>query len=148
MEINKVDKKHVRLKGGFFQERQKINLISVKNIYKRFLETGRFEALKQNWQEGQPNKPHVFYDSDVAKWIESAAYVLIDQKDAELEKLCDQYIDLIETRQEPNGYFNSYFSYIEPDKKWRYRTEHELYCAGHLMEAAIAYKKATPKDKF
>ncbi|NLC16533.1 MAG: glycoside hydrolase family 127 protein, partial [Clostridiales bacterium] len=148
MEISKVDKKHVRLNEGFFQERQKINLTGIKNIHERFLETGRFEALKQNWKEGQPNKPHVFYDSDVAKWIESAAYVLMGQEDLELEKLCDQYIDLIEARQEQNGYFNSYFSYLEPDKKWRYRTEHELYCAGHLIEAAIAYKKATQKEKF
>ena len=139
---------NVKINQGFFKDRQKTNLVSLKNVHKRFLETGRFEALKQTWKQGDKNKPHIFFDSDVAKWIESAAYVLIDQKDEELEQLCDSYIDEIQAHQEKDGYFNSYFSHIAPDKKWKLRMEHELYCAGHLIEAAVAYYQATGKDKF
>lgn len=142
------NQKKVRITHGFFKDRQQINLVSLKNVHKRFLETGRFEALKQNWKEGAPDKPHIFFDSDVAKWIESAAYVLMDHKDEELEQLCDNYIDEIGAHQESDGYFNSYFSHIAPEKKWKLRTEHELYCAGHLIEAAVAYYNATGKDKF
>ena len=48
-----------------------------------------------------------------------------------------------------NGYLNSYFINVEPDRKWtNLRNEHELYCAGHLIEAAVAYYHATGKDKF
>ncbi|HEY8390436.1 MAG TPA: beta-L-arabinofuranosidase domain-containing protein [Clostridia bacterium] len=146
--MQRVDLSKVKITEGFFKDRQKINIESIKSIHKRFLETGRFEALKQIWKEGQPNKPHIFFDSDVAKWIESVAYVLIDHRDSELEKLCDGYIDEIQAHQQSDGYFNSYFSHIEPDKKWKLRTEHELYCAGHLIEAAVVYYQATGKDKF
>lgn len=50
-------------------DRQKV----VRAVYRRFLETGRFDALSCQWQDGEENKPHIFWDSDVAKWIEGAA---------------------------------------------------------------------------
>ena len=58
-------------------------------VYNRFYDTGRVSAFRCDWQEGQPKKPHIFWDSDVAKWIEGAAYLIEKQPDAKLEALID-----------------------------------------------------------
>ena len=90
----------------------------------------------------------IFQDSDVAKWLEAASYLLADERDAELEKLTDEVIDLIARVQMEDGYLNTYFQVAEPDKKWtNVRDWHEMYCAGHLIEAAVAYYQATGKRK-
>lgn len=90
----------------------------------------------------------VFQDSDVAKWLEAVAYLLHTRKDPELEKTADELIDLIASVQEEDGYLNTYFKVKEPGHRWTNLAEcHELYCAGHLIEAAVAYYNATGKDK-
>ncbi|MBO5353643.1 MAG: glycoside hydrolase family 127 protein [Lachnospiraceae bacterium] len=89
----------------------------------------------------------VFQDSDVAKWLEAAAYSLVNHPDAELEQRADDIIALIGSAQQEDGYLNTYFTVKEPDKKWTNLQEaHELYCAGHFIEAAVAYYEATGKD--
>jgi len=90
----------------------------------------------------------VFQDSDVAKWLEGVAYSLAVKPDPELEKRADAIIDIIEKAQQPDGYLNTYFTIKEPEHRWQNLHEcHELYCAGHFMEAAAAYYEATGKDK-
>lgn len=90
----------------------------------------------------------VFLDTDLYKWIEAVSYCLTVEKNTELEKLCDYAIDLIKNAQQPDGYINTYYTTSAPDKRWTNLMEgHELYCAGHLIEAAVAYYKATGKDK-
>ena len=90
----------------------------------------------------------VFQDSDLAKWLEAAAYSLSVHPDPELERIVDETIDLLGRAQQPDGYLNSYFTVKEPGKRWTNLQEcHELYCAGHLMEAAVAYYQATGKRK-
>ena len=87
-----------------------------------------------------------FQDSDLAKWLEAAAYSLSARRDPELEKTADEVIRLIEKAQQPDGYVNTYFTVKEPGKRWtNLRDCHELYCAGHMMEAAVAYYEATGK---
>jgi DUF1680 family protein len=90
----------------------------------------------------------VFVDSDLYKWIEAVSYCLSVENDPELEKLCDQAIDLIGAAQQPDGYLSTYFIVVAPDKRWTNLMEgHELYCAGHLIEAGVAHYQATGKDK-
>lgn len=90
----------------------------------------------------------VFQDSDVAKWLEGVAYSLAQNPDEELEKRCDDIIDSIGKAQQEDGYLNTYFTVKEPDKRWTNLHEaHELYCAGHMMEAAVAYAECTGKTK-
>lgn len=90
----------------------------------------------------------VFQDSDVAKWLEGVAYSLVIKPDKELEARADTIIDIIEKAQQPDGYLNTYFTVKEPEHRWQNLQEcHELYCAGHMMEAAAAYYEATGKDK-
>jgi DUF1680 family protein len=90
----------------------------------------------------------IFYnDSDVYKVLEGIAYSLMNEPDAELEAEADKVIDFIAAAQEDDGYLQTYFTLAEPDKKWTDMNKHEEYCAGHLIEAAIAYYQATGKRK-
>jgi len=90
----------------------------------------------------------VFQDSDVAKWLEGVAYSLVIKPDAALEQRADDIIDIIAKAQQPDGYLNTFFTIKEPEHRWQNLLEcHELYCAGHMMEAAVAYYEATGKDK-
>lgn len=139
---------NISLMNGFWHNRQKINEdVTVDAVYKRFSETGRIDALKGDWKEGRPNKPHIFWESDIAKWIEGAAYKLQKERDPDLEKKIDEIVDYMEAYQSEDGYLNIYFTVVEPDARFIRCTDHELYCAGHLIEAAIAYHNATGKDK-
>lgn len=91
----------------------------------------------------------VFQDTDVAKWLEAVGFSLAANEDEELERTADQVIDIIEKAQCPDGYLNSYFTIKEPEKRWSDLCEgHELYTAGHMMEAAVAYYMGTGKRKF
>lgn len=90
----------------------------------------------------------VFQDSDVAKWLEAASYSLILCPDPELERLLDAVIEVIARAQWEDGYLNTYFTIKEPEGRWKnLRDNHELYCAGHLIEAGIAHYQATGKGK-
>jgi uncharacterized protein len=90
----------------------------------------------------------VFQDSDVAKWLEAVGYSLSLKRDPILELQADEVIDLIGEAQQPDGYLNTYFTIKEPGKRWTNLQDcHELYCAGHFIEAAVAYYEATGKDK-
>ncbi|MDN4524114.1 glycoside hydrolase family 127 protein [Fictibacillus fluitans] len=90
----------------------------------------------------------VFQDSDLAKWLEAVGYLLQTEKDEKLEKIADEVIDLIAKAQHKNGYLNTYYTLKEPGKQWTDLCEcHELYCAGHMIEAAVAYFDATGKRK-
>ena len=90
----------------------------------------------------------VFQDSDAAKWIEAAAFSLISYPDKELEKTVDEVIDIIAEAQDEDGYLNTYFTIKDREKRWKNLMEgHELYCSGHMMEAACAYFEATGKEK-
>ena len=138
----------VNITDGFWKAQQDIiKNNSIHSVYNRFNDTGRFEALKMNWKEGMPNRPHFFWDSDVAKWIESLAYILEKSPCDELEAKADEMIDNIAAHQCENGYINSYMAYFESDKIFTNRDRHELYTIGHLTEAAIAYHKHTGKRK-
>ena len=140
----------VDITGGFWAQKQKLNrTVTLEAVRKQFENTGRFEAFKFNWAEGSDlHKPHIFWDSDIAKWLESAAMILHKNPDPELEKRVDDIVDLIEKNQGEDGYFNIYFTVCEPENRWKNRDAHELYCAGHLTEAAVAYYEATGKIKF
>ena len=90
----------------------------------------------------------VFQDTDLAKWLEAVAYRLETHPSPELEDLADAATELVEKAQQPDGYLNTYFTVKEPGKRWTNLREcHELYTAGHMMEAAVAYYKATGKKK-
>lgn len=139
----------VRFADGYWKTRCGINRdVTLHSVYERFRETYRFDALRCEWKEGDAGKPHVFWDSDVAKWMEGAAYILQSDGDDSAEAIIEDAIDSILKNQDENGYFNSHFLVTEQELRFTDRDRHELYCAGHLMEAAVAYYEATGKDRF
>ncbi|MBP3962339.1 glycoside hydrolase family 127 protein [Paenibacillus lignilyticus] len=147
--LTQVNWKEVSLGEGFWGQWQHTNARATVNaIYDRFHETGRIDAMRLSWQEGMDNKPHIFWDSDVAKWMEGAAYILYYHPDEEISKKLETVIDYIEQGQDEDGYFNSYFLTCEPVNRFNDRTAHELYTAGHMMEAAVAHFYSTGSKRF
>lgn len=140
---------NVRLTDGFWQEKQQlVREETVWSVYRRFEETGRFRAFRFEWKEGDADRPHIFWDSDIAKWIEAVAYLCEKQREPELEKIVDGLVEAIALHRMRDGYFNSCFEAIEPQNRFTRQGDHELYCAGHLIEASIAYRHATGKKEF
>jgi len=91
---------------------------------------------------------YVFQDSDLYKWIEAAANSLAQRPDPALTECVDEVVRLIEKAQGSDGYVNTYFTLVKPEDRWNDLLNcHELYCAGHLIEAAVAYWEATKKDR-
>ena len=112
-------------------------------------DTGRLRAFELKWRPGDPDKPHVYWDSDVAKVMEGMALSLINSPDPQLEKQLDEMVDLVVSAQQADGYLNTHFTLVEPEKRWtNLHHDHELYCAGHLIEAAVAHFEATGSRKF
>lgn len=137
----------VILENGFWKDRYDLNkTVSVQSVRERFEDTFRFDAMRfHDPQKGNPI--HFFYDSDVAKWIEGVAYLIEHDRDAmhEHEALIDELVDCMQKAQRKDGYLNAYHQQIEPENIFKLRDHHELYCCGHLIEAAIAYDRATGK---
>ena len=138
-----------KLNKGFWADKQKlIRDVTLDAVYDRFSDTGRIGAFEMNYKEGDPDRPHYFWDSDVAKWMESVAYLTALERMPDEEERVDHLVDCIERGRLDDGYFNIYFEQLAPDMIFKDRDCHELYCAGHLLEAAVEYFKATGKRKF
>ena len=102
----------------------------------------------ENAARGTGKHSGIFFDdSDVYKALEGIAYSLINNPDPELEKKADEWIDKIAAAQQPDGYINTFYTLTGQDKRWNNMDKHEMYCAGHMMEAAVAYYQATGKRK-
>ena len=90
----------------------------------------------------------IYYDdSDVYKAIEAIAYSLKYHPNVTLEKHTDEWIDKIAAAQLPDGYLNTYYTLNGLSNRWTDMEKHEDYCAGHLVEAGIAYYNTTGKGK-
>ncbi|MER9328793.1 glycoside hydrolase family 127 protein [Mesorhizobium sp. M0152] len=107
------------------------------------------EAERQGAEfTGSTVTTQMFWDSDLGKTIETSAYSLYRRKNPELEKKIDAVIDMYGKLQQEDGYLSSWYQRIQPGKRWtNLRDCHELYCAGHLIEGAVAYYQATGKRK-
>lgn len=147
--LTPVSFENVRITGSFWKTRQETVIKkSLPLQYASMKKTGHIDAFKLAWKPGQEPVPHIFWDSDLAKWIESVSYSLVIKYDKGLDRVLDGVIDLIASAQLPDGYLNSHFISVEPDRRWtNLRDNHELYCAGHLIEAAAAHFRATGKRK-
>ncbi len=119
-------------------------------VYQQLEATGRLAAYDLDWtpESGQP-APHVFWDSDVAKWLEGACLSLMSHPDETLRRRVESVVDRILSAQGEDGYLNPHFTVVNPEGRWtNLRDKHELYCAGHLLEAAIAHHRATDDPRF
>lgn len=137
----------VDIDDSFWNARLRINReVSIPYQYQQCVESGRIKAFKLQWKPGNGEAPHIFWDSDVAKWVEAASYSLATHPDSKLELLLDETVALIASAQQPDGYLNTHYTQVEPENRFsNLRDNHELYCAGHLIEAGVAHFQATGK---
>lgn len=135
-----------RLTDRFWEPRRAINrAVTLPEQHRLCVETGRFDNFRRAagaWQG--PFQGRVFNDSDVYKWLEAVAWTLATDDDPALRALADEAIALIAAAQGADGYLNTYFTFEHEAERWAdLRTQHELYCAGHLFQAAVAHHRAT-----
>lgn len=157
------DLRSIRISGGFWGRYQQILRDAMIPYQWRALNDqiddappsyclANFRAAAEKVQNGQTSLQFagmVFQDSDLYKWLEAAAYCIASAPDPDLEKTVDGVISLIGQAQEPDGYLNTYYTLREPEQKWTNLLEnHELYCSGHMIEAAVAWFEATGKTNF
>jgi len=115
-------------------------------------ETGRLDNFRRVSGKVDPAttpfKGYFFNDSDVYKWIEAASWAIAARDDPALKQMIDLAIAEIEAAQQPDGYLNTYFALERADQRWsNLKDAHELYCAGHLFQAAVAHSRATGSDR-
>jgi uncharacterized protein len=140
----------VTLTGGFWAERQRVNRdVSLGHGFRMLEEAGNLDNLRlaAGLSSGEYRGP-VFMDSDVYKWLEAVAYAALAGLDAGVRQQADRAIALIEAAQAPDGYLDSYYQVVAPERRWvELNTGHELYCAGHLIQAAVAWLKVLNDDR-
>ena len=107
--------------------------------------TGRMRNFEKVAAGTGEHEGYFFDDSDVYKALEGLAYSLIQHPDPVLEAKCDEWISKIAGAQQEDGYINTYFTLVRPQDRWTDMDKHELYCTGHMIEAAVAYLQATGK---
>lgn len=138
------------LTGGFWARWQEINRqITLQHGYQKLEEVGAVDNLRlaAGVIEGK-FRGMVFHDSDIYKWLEAVAYELHIKPNPALQQQADGVIDLIAAAQQSDGYLNTYIQLVNPAGRWSdLDFGHELYCAGHLFQAAVAYYRATSTTK-
>jgi uncharacterized protein len=151
-----VERKRVRIREGFWQRwRDRVGTVTLLHQYEEMRGQGHFDALTldQSRHRGREEKDQwfwggsIFWDSDVGKWLEAASARLEYAPDAELEERVDELIARLARAQRDDGYLNSHILTWRPHHRYKnLRDLHELYCAGHLIEAAVVHFEATGKD--
>ena len=138
----------LRVNGGLWAEKQElVKNVTAKAVYDRFYDTGRISTMDCEKHPEFENELHVFWGSDVFKWMEGAAYLYELNHDEKLRALVEQIIDSVEKGICEDGYYNSYFC-VKDEKRFSNRGQHELYSLGHMIEAAVAWSHATGDKRF
>lgn len=140
----------VQFKDAFWAPRLETNrTVTIPHIYRQLEATGRISAFDLDFQRPLPAPiVFIFGDSDLAKWVEAASLSLGTHPDPILAAQVDQVTDKIIHAQQPDGYLNTHFTVADPKMRWKnLRDWHEMYCAGHLIEAAVAHHQATGDPK-
>ncbi len=143
----------VRVEGTFWRER--LDTVLKRTIPSQYRQL-KIHNMIESLEVKQPPPPltiprnrqrfttQIFWDSDIGKWIEAASYALFHGRDAEIEAEIDEITDKLAKAQLADGYLNLWYIGREVENRWtNLRDNHELYCAGHMLEGAIAYFMAT-----
>ena len=147
--IEQIDFSHVKINDNFWSPRLSKHVSATLPVCIDQIEnqTGRIRNF-ENAAKGEGEHSGIFIDdSDVYKALEGMAYSLINNPDPELEKKADEWIDKFAAAQQPDGYINTFYTLTGLDKRWTNMDKHEMYCAGHMIEAGVAYYQATGKRK-
>lgn len=121
--------------------------VTLPSQYEILEETGRIDNFRRASGKIKGEfKGRYYNDSDVYKWVEGTALALGYEHNSKLESLMEKVIVEITAAQESDGYLNTYFTFEKKKDRWsNLRDIHELYCAGHLIQAAIAHYRVTQR---
>ena len=146
--IEEVSYQHVIITDKFWKPKiDKNRLIGIRSALKECASSMDNFDIASGKKKGK-HKGNDASDSDVYKTIQGAAYALSNAPDKELEAVIDSLIERIVAAQQPDGYLFTYWMLNDISKKWTdLPRKHEMYCAGHMIEAAIAYYTVTGKRK-
>jgi DUF1680 family protein len=148
--LKTLDIRAVTFDGGLWARRQAVNREAALPHGLRMLETaGNLDNLRiAAGRKTGRFRGRVFMDSDVYKWLEAAAFEIARVPSEELRTSSETLIELVAAAQGDDGYLNSYYTVAEPGRRWTDLAHgHELYCAGHLIQAAVAYRRATGDER-
>ncbi|HEY1478221.1 MAG TPA: beta-L-arabinofuranosidase domain-containing protein, partial [Chthoniobacterales bacterium] len=151
-----LDQTRVSITEGFWASKQQlVGQVTLLHVYNEMQHQGQLDALRldprmhrgrqesNSWYWGGS----IFWDSDVAKWLEAASAYLQHRTDDKIEALVDGTIQLLANAQQSDGYLNSHILTWRPRHRFKnLRDLHELYCAGHLMEAGVVHRRTTGKE--
>lgn len=140
----------VRIADSFWAARRRVlRQVTLASQYEHLETTGRIDNFRQAAGViDLPFQGYFFNDSDVYKWLEAAAWSLTDDLNPSLTASIDALIELIRAAQDSDGYLSTYFTHERASDRWaNLRDMHELYCAGHLIQAAIAHHRLTGEDR-
>ena len=148
---------HVKVSDAFWSSRQKlmtdVTIPYMEKILRDEVEGAEKSNAIRNFRMAAGEEAGAFYgmvfqDSDVAKWLEAAAYSLSIKPDEALRARVSEIVALIGRAQQEDGYLNTYFTVQDKIPRWTNLLEcHELYCAGHMLEAAVALHEAAGMDE-
>jgi len=147
--VEKVSFLDVTITDHFWRQKIEINRVAgIRHALQQASQSIEYFDIAAGNKEGE-HKGNLASDSDVYKIIQGAAYALYHTPDKELEAIIDSVIDRIVAAQQPDGYLFTYWTVHDLSQRWKdIERKHELYCAGHMFEAAAAYYQVTGKRKF
>lgn len=135
-----------RISGGFWGERlATVRRVTLRQQHAACEETGRIDNFRIAAGKKRGEFQGRFYnDSDLYKWLEAASFALATESDPELAAMVEQAVAEIAAAQAPDGYLHTYYTFGRAGQRWtNLPVAHELYCAGHLIQAAVAHHRAT-----
>lgn len=141
-----------RIDAGLWQARRAVNReVSIPDCWEQLNDSGNLHNLRlaAGTATGDYRNERPCRDSDVSKWLEAVGWLLagadVDPLERDqLEKLVDEAVSLLADAQADDGYLNSYVQVMRPGERWRHLDwGHELYCAGHLIQAGIAHARGS-----
>jgi hypothetical protein len=138
--LHPVPVRAVTLTEGYWQQRQKVTAeTSLPTLYALLEENGYIDNFRRLKGKDVPRKGPLYTDSDVYKWMEAAAWALHTGRYPVLEQRLNELIELIVSVQEPSGYLNTWHTGEREKERWqKQESNHELYCLGHWLQAAVA----------
>jgi len=142
---------NVKLEDNFWRPRIDLNrTVTIPSQLQHCKDTGRIENFLRAAGRSDAAFQGIFFnDSDVYKWAEAAAFSLATHPDPALDAELDAVIEIIGAAQQPDGYLNTYFMFERESERYtNLKDMHEIYCAGHLIQAAVAHHRATGKTTF
>ncbi len=139
----------VRIESGFWRGwLDRLYDVTLPTQHAQCEATGRLDNIRRvSGRVDAPFRGRYYDESDVYKWLEAASWALVGREDRRLRALVDALVDDIAAAQQPDGYLHTYFALERADQRYTdLINKHELYCAGHLIQAGIAHRRATGTD--